>query len=243
MNKSMFRITPAGAGKTLKHFAHNVQRQDHPRRCGENLYLPPPLRLDVGSPPQVRGKQEDYDGRRRRRRDHPRRCGENSRTSAAVGAALGSPPQVRGKPHSIYGIALLSGITPAGAGKTPIHTIRIYTRWDHPRRCGENPPPPRASCAIRGSPPQVRGKHRQWTDLLLLCRITPAGAGKTPVIIYAHISRWDHPRRCGENALLSIHLLKRLGSPPQVRGKPLAAAINGCRLRITPAGAGKTLRD
>ena len=32
-----FRITPACAGKTLRHGGFSASRQDHPRVCGENL--------------------------------------------------------------------------------------------------------------------------------------------------------------------------------------------------------------
>ena len=50
--------------------------------------------------------------------DHPRRCGENVLFALVHRACNGSPPQVRGK-HFIQGLlALIGGITPAGAGKT-----------------------------------------------------------------------------------------------------------------------------
>ena len=50
----------------------------------------------------------------------------------------------------------------------------------------------------------------------------------------------DHPRRCGENDLYYIDPSDSEGSPPQVRGKRLLRFIGVSRLRITPAGAGKT---
>ena len=52
--------------------------------------------------------------------------------------------------------------------------------------------------------------------------------------------RKDHPRRCGENAVLEELGLAYDGSPPQVRGKPLMPVAACAVLRITPAGAGKT---
>ena len=49
-------ITPAGAGKTC-FFINDLYRfKDHPRRCGENLYLQTYRQSRKGSPPQVRGK-------------------------------------------------------------------------------------------------------------------------------------------------------------------------------------------
>ena len=86
----------------------------------------------------------------------------------------------------------------------------------------------------------MRGKLSNSGMALGLCRITPAGAGKTPRQAYLSVSAPDHPRRCGENVVFSSCCAPRLGSPPQVRGK-LARKIAGyARSRITPAGAGKT---
>ena len=53
---------------------------------------------------------------------------------------------------------------------------------------------------------------------------------------------WDHPRRCGENVYNELLRQDDEGSPPQVRGKRLTVECNEKTDRITPAGAGKTLR-
>lgn len=71
----------------------------------------------------------------------------------------GSPPQMRGKYVSSLPLPLSSRVTPANAGKIG-HTVgRLFRFQGHPRKCGEN----RCSCplavAMRGSPPQVRGKY------------------------------------------------------------------------------------
>ena len=50
------RITPADAGKTTTENVSFVYQPDHPRRCGENLFLQLKLGKKRGSPPQVRGK-------------------------------------------------------------------------------------------------------------------------------------------------------------------------------------------
>ena len=71
-------------------------------------------------------------------------------------------------------------------------------------------------------------------------RITPAGAGKTTRGAKEYMVAQDHPRRCGENYMLTLADDFRLGSPPQVRGKqPVYHGIYH-QLGITPAGAGKT---
>ena len=49
-------ITPAGAGKTGAGLCGRRQPEDHPRRCGENLFFRCFAPRAVGSPPQVRGK-------------------------------------------------------------------------------------------------------------------------------------------------------------------------------------------
>ena len=114
---------------------------------------------------------------------------------------------------------------------------------DHPRRCGEN-----GACNGRrkeriGSPPQVRGKRDAALPVVKAARITPAGAGKTPVADARAVCARDHPRRCGENSLNSSSCRSRSGSPPQVRGKLSSSSSPAASQRITPAGAGKTSRQ
>ena len=73
---------------------------------------------------------------------------------------------------------------------------------------------------IKGSPPQVRGKHIANAELYNPSGITPAGAGKTLIAAAGDCTAPDHPRRCGENV-------------QTMRDCPSGAGI-------TPAGAGKT---
>ena len=134
----VFRITPAGAGKTEYYAFPDEETGDHPRRCGENIMRSLKSCAQTGSPPQVRGKrQEEYgriphegitpagagktpevDARLFGEPDHPRRCGENQVFVHAGQPVQGSPPQVRGKPLDSSFTASRDGITPAGAGKT-----------------------------------------------------------------------------------------------------------------------------
>ena len=112
-------------------------------------------------------------------RDHPRRCGENADKMAAEEFEAGSPPQVRGK-HTFKNLQVNAGrITPAGAGKTQAGDVAVINHPDHPRRCGENRFEVRKPRRRRGSPPQVRGKRNNRLHANHMCRITPAGAGKT----------------------------------------------------------------
>ena len=214
------RITPAGAGKTQRKPRASSTSGDHPRRCGENFSATGLLRKVWGSPPQVRGKRcvrllrlvlrritpagagktLDDDYRTFNIRDHPRRCGENYVSLGGVGKLMGSPPQVRGKRRPFANFTHVFRITPAGAGKTNSLHLRNSRLQDHPRRCGENLARAKGMVLDKGSPPQVRGKRYQHSNVIdLLFRITPAGAGKTSLIPTNYIPNKDHPRRCGEN--------------------------------------------
>ena len=91
--------------------------------------------------------------------DHPRRCGENDAPLWTRRRVLGSPPQVRGKHAFLHCWKIISGITPAGAGKTRQCGRVDSGTQDHPRRCGENRKLSAYAQTVQGSPPQVRGKH------------------------------------------------------------------------------------
>ena len=109
-----------------------------------------------------------------------------------------------------------------------------------PRVCGEKSPLHTSSCAVRGSPPRVRGKGADLHQPLLCARITPACAGKRfPTT--AKSTRWrDHPRVCGEKRPTATTMTHGQGSPPRVRGKGPPDSGRVCPFRITPACAGKS---
>ena len=153
--------------------------------------------------------------------DHPRRCGENYKTVKTEKGVEGSPPQVRGKQTYSAVQSVSPGITPAGAGKTHTEFTVKRIKQDHPRRCGENGKKAFPFAFGRGSPPQVRGKRHMSQLPFIMGRITPAGAGKT---YREGVRAWtarDHPRRCGENQFIKQSFHNNIGSPPQVRGKPI----------------------
>ena len=116
-----------------------------------------------------------------RKRDHPRRCGENYILNCEVEYLAGSPPQVRGKRDFAAAYRRDPRITPAGAGKTATDIPLPGGNRDHPRRCGENYQLFFSGAGLRGSPPQVRGKLPLLIEGIVKGRITPAGAGKTPI--------------------------------------------------------------
>ena len=154
-------------------------------------------------------------------RDHPRGCGENSYPVMRFSSMLGSPPRMRGKRTCSFVMSAASRITPADAGKTaPTERTRRNT-WDHPRGCGEN--------------------FSEVCIKVVYIRITPADAGKTGTTLKRNANAWDHPRGCGENIHAESVPCNVGGSPPRMRGKPLAIANPSPVHRITPADAGKTI--
>ena len=172
------RITPACAGRSFPLYDWRTEDEDHPRVCGEKLSVENGQRTGHGSPPRVRGEVHLLPCRLQQQRitpacagrslgvelllkmreDHPRVCGEKSSVMIVKLPRKGSPPRVRGEGERIGHFEKLARITPACAGRSPIHRGNIYRGWDHPRVCGEKrkTSPPQKS--KRGSPPRVRGE-------------------------------------------------------------------------------------
>ena len=99
-------------------------------------------------------------------------------------------------------------------------------RWPHgitPACAGKSRRRCSLSWKMEGSPPRVRGK--EFTT-----------ASSTIVL-------WDHPRVCGEKAVLPMWTNTRLGSPPRVRGKAFSYSARSRAVGITPACAGKRPPD
>ena len=139
------RITPACAGKTYGIIVLATSHKDHPRMCGENNNMTIFNQMSMGSPPHVRGKLRLAQlavaesgitpacagktiiagGRPAFGGDHPRMCGENRNPQTTYPAPLGSPPHVRGKRFGGFPCYFSYGITPACAGKTHLHLLRL----------------------------------------------------------------------------------------------------------------------
>ena len=94
-----------------------------------------------------------------------------------------------------------------------------------------------------GSPPRVREKQSEYYRMREQAGITPACAGKTGFRRFESVTGWDHPRVCGKNYDNSLDTTWKTGSPPRVREK--RKYYDGCcsYFGITPACAGKTLKD
>ena len=150
-------ITPAYAGKSFPFFGIIRLHWDHPRICGEKLLVViEPIAIQ-GSPPHMRGKADQRQGREPPGRitpayagksslalcvhhfhkDHPRICGEKQVSGLARSEPGGSPPHMRGKAAGRTRRRCYHGITPAYAGKRYSRRCPECPVWDHPRICGE----------------------------------------------------------------------------------------------------------
>ena len=89
--------------------------------------------------------------------------------------------------------------------KRPLNLTR-----DHPRLCGEKLQTFERSRVLEGSPPPMRGKAPTRTVLSLQHGITPAYAGKSPLMTKIFLAGEDHPRLCGEK-FRKLVLLQMLG--------------------------------
>ena len=86
----------------------------------------------------------------------------------------------------------------------------------------------------------MRGKVHHGVSVHALKRITPAYAGKRGHKVRLQAAGRDHPRVCGEKRVRLAFICGIWGSPPRMRGKAGRCSPCACRLRITPAYAGKS---
>ena len=133
-----------------------------------------------------------------------------------------------------------SRITPAYAGKSLFLTRRGFSKWDHPRVCGEKYLRIAVFVLLMGSPPRMRGKVCGYFVVCRYLRITPAYAGKSQCFCSFVIICKDHPRVCGEKQGNTAAISVTPGSPPRMRGKATRQLNRLRRRRITPAYAGKS---
>ena len=174
-------------------------------------------------------------------RDHPRGCGEKSSAVTSLCRPEGSSPRVRGEEASMMILAPGEGIIPAGAGRRYSFQRWLRAHWDHPRGCGEKRCGVKGQFAVEGSSPRVRGEVLERSYFHTVSGIIPAGAGRRLQPRAPVGARGDHPRGCGEKALIqSLHALIE-GSSPRVRGEDKNAFPKERRVGIIPAGAGRSI--
>ena len=121
--------------------------------------------------------------------------------------------------------------------------MRRVKRRDHPRVCGKDGIRKVTNSLCMGSPPRMR--ERQVNNIFIVPRdrITPAYAGKTPTQSNISQVMGDHPRVCGKDSAIALSFDLPAGSPPRMRERHACGYPDKTAHRITPAYAGKTLKD
>ena len=146
---------------------------------------------------------------------------------------------MRGKAVGVAVAPVVTGITPAYAGKRASQLCAGLAPRDHPRVCGEKAYSLVMSGSLWGSPPRMRGKAELVHQTEGKVGITPACAGKSSHQHGAGRWRRDHPRVCGEKGCCKFSSRNHSGSPPRMRGKDLSDNELQVLDGITPAYAGK----
>ena len=111
----------------------------------------------------------------------------------------GSPPLARERRVRSLSYFLLTGITPAGAGKTQLVENFLLFHRDHPRWRGKDVFATQIPLVMAGSPPLARERLGQKLVVIIGNGITPAGAGKTFCGRSDVRMRRDHPRWRGKD--------------------------------------------
>ena len=170
-------IIPALAGNTSAALSTVSNTWDHPRACGEHIFVHGQPAADAGSSPRLRGTQRVRRGRcpsrgiipalagnttghcprRGSSRDHPRACGEHVGVYTPEDWESGSSPRLRGTLRTDQVKPTGRGIIPALAGNTTACCRAAAAPWDHPRACGEHFAPAFHSHVPAGSSPRLRG--------------------------------------------------------------------------------------
>ena len=188
--------------------------------------IEPPTRIT----PAWAGKRGQSPLLREPDQDHPRVGGEKFCVPAGLFARQGSPPRGRGKDFTEESEVQGNGITPAWAGKSAFAKDDKQKRRDHPRVGGEKRCSWGDSTREQGSPPRGRGKVHSICLELRQHGITPAWAGKSPLVTRLYALAEDHPRVGGEKLSSILSSSSTVGSPPRGRGKEA-----GCGPQKLPA--------
>ena len=169
--------------------------------------------------------------------------GKDTAENSAVLSTMGSPPLARERQVIFFLLDWSVRITPACAGKTSkTRPVKIIAR-DHPRSRGKDRIQEKHYNHTPGSPPLTRERPLLLKILVLASRITPAHAGKTKQKIYQRKYLKDHPRSRGKDIKRATVTTVTKGSPPLTRERQVMRVNDIDNKGITPAHAGKTVKD
>ena len=233
-------LIPTHAGKTGRACPPRWRCRAHPHSRGENCGSRARASRARGSSPLTRGKRRGSAGGRHplglipthagKTRSfvrtnsttgaHPHSRGENAGGALKEIPADGSSPLTRGKRRVSHFCCLSVGLIPTHAGKTCSSGGSSRRRRAHPHSRGEN----------------AEGVERVRYVLGLI----PTHAGKTQLTTKVLSRVWAHPHSRGENSCYLGVRVKKEGSSPLTRGKPVYQTLIGRVSGLIPTHAGKT---
>ena len=129
-------------------------------------------------------------------------CGEQAKGRSKTNLTMGSSPRVRGTAGVFPPGKNASGIIPACAGNRWQTEDTAGSPGDHPRVCGEQKGKWKPVQTGGGSSPRVRGTDKVGDKWYYFNGIIPACAGNSFDRHQLTLADWDHPRVCGEQALV-----------------------------------------
>ena len=191
---------------------------DHPRTCGEHILIPSFCWCEKGSSPHMRGTRSYGDTGARTLGIIPAHAG-NTGAFTRTERDFGDHPRTCGEHGTRTNINdMLKWIIPAHAGNTPFGKSGVARHRDHPRTCGEHLRYMVLDSVCGGSSPHMRGTLERRINDVHGPGIIPAHAGNTSVILVCLLMPGDHPRTCGEHAIISKQGRFYSGSSPHMRG-------------------------
>ncbi len=256
------RNTPASAGRTLLPDGIGDALAEHPRVGGKDEHPDMTITRAHGTPPRRReGRGQDQRGpaqdrntpasagrtqaerlRRPRAAEHPRVGGKDPVPGASPALPSGTPPRRREGRHPRVDDRPVGRNTPASAGRTqPVQPERVDVA-EHPRVGGKDMVAEQTGQSQIGTPPRRREGPASGLAVDLLCRNTPASAGRTWTRSTGARSMAEHPRVGGKDTRREAVWGSCDGTPPRRReGRPPPLPRHRVR-RNTPASAGRTPR-
>ena len=171
---------------------------------------------------------------------HPRSRGEHTKSPSTTSYRRGSSPLARGTRLYSGFHRLARRLIPARAGNTVKRDATIDLSTAHPRSRGEHPNVCQVPKSELGSSPLARGTLHYQTSSSAMCRLIPARAGNTYLIITPDSVTTAHPRSRGEHDAQTQQCEGYRGSSPLARGTLRVGC--GCFFseRLIPARAGNT---
>ena len=253
------RSIPACAGEPTCPAIAKRRKKVYPRVCGGTWRGFPPVALEEGLSPRVRGNPIPVRRCNRVQRSipacagepptsvaclrtvpvYPRVCGGTLDVTGYHEGGTGLSPRVRGNPIPVRRCNRVQRSIPACAGEPPTSVACLRTVPVYPRVCGGTLDVTGYHEGGTGLSPRVRGNLRPYLRQHPQVRSIPACAGEPLTALAVRVAGRVYPRVCGgTHGGLDSHPRIR-GLSPRVRGNQYEPAAGYKWSRSIPACAGE----